>query len=195
MFGLGIVPKKIFLAYSTQYLFNNKTCTWKRGHVRHLYMQKKPHHGGVDICNYVKTCYFNIFVLFIVDTTSILKLVFPTVYCFWHDGYFGGCVVVIVTVAVVVFIYLFICLSIYLFYFFVNSFIHLFISFSATSTVILIFVVVAVIATVALVVGVIVIFCACLVIVVANLMLMFTILVLLSVPCFTVNSVGKSYKF
>ena len=49
--------------------------------------------------------YFNIFVLFIVDTTSILKLVFPTVYCFCLDGYFGGCVVaIIVTVVILIFV-------------------------------------------------------------------------------------------
>ena len=59
-----------------------------------------------------KKVYFNILVLFIVDTTSVLKLVFPTVYYFCLDGYSGGCVVVIiVTVVVVVFIYL----SFYLF--------------------------------------------------------------------------------
>ena len=69
--------------------------------------------------------------------------------------------------------------------------IHLFIIFSADSTVILIFVTVVVIATVAFVVGVIVAFCVCWVIVAANLMLMFSILVLLFVPDFTVNSVDK----
>ena len=69
--------------------------------------------------------------------------------------------------------------------------IHLFIIFSADSTVILIFVTVVVIATVAFVVGVIVAFCVCWVIVVANLMLMFSILVLLFVPYFTVNTVDK----
>ena len=55
--------------------------------------------------------YVDIFILFVVDTTSILKLVFPAVYCFCLNGYFSGCVVVIiVTVVVVVFIYLFIYL-------------------------------------------------------------------------------------
>ena len=135
--------------------------------------------------------HFNIFVLFIADTTSVLKLVFPTVYCFCLDGYFGGCVVAIivtvVVVAVVLFIYLFIYIFIY-FAFFVCLFIYYF---SATSTVVLIFVAVVVIATDAFVVGVILAFRVCLVIVVANLMLMFSILVLLFVPYFTVNSVDK----
>ena len=126
--------------------------------------------------------YFNIFILFIVGTTSILKLVFPTVYYFRLDGYFGGCVVAIIVA--VVFIYLFCFL-------FFCLFIYLFIIFSAASTVILIFDVVVVIATVAFVVGVIVAFCVCWVIIVANLMLMFSILVLLFVPYFTVNSVDK----
>ena len=49
--------------------------------------------------------YFNIFALFIVDTTSVLKLVLPTVYYFCLDGYFGGCVIAIIVT--VVFIYLF----------------------------------------------------------------------------------------
>ena len=49
--------------------------------------------------------YFNIFVLFLADTTSILKLVFPTVYYFCLDGYFGGCAIAIIVT--VVFIYLF----------------------------------------------------------------------------------------
>ena len=69
--------------------------------------------------------------------------------------------------------------------------IHLFIIFSADSTVILIFVTVVVIATVAFVVGVIVAFCVYWVIVVANSMLIFSILVLLFMPYFTVNTVDK----
>ena len=46
--------------------------------------------------------YFNISVLCIVDTTSILKSVFPTTYCFCLDGHLGGCVIAI-TVAIVIF--------------------------------------------------------------------------------------------
>ena len=58
-----------------------------------------------------KHVYFNIFLFFIVDTISILKLVFLTVYCFCLDDYFGGCVVAIIVTVVVVFV--FICLFIY----------------------------------------------------------------------------------
>ena len=47
------------------------------------------------------------------------------------------------------------------------------------------------VATVGFVVRVIVAFCVCWVIVVANLMLMFSILVLLFVPYFTVNTVDR----
>ena len=67
--------------------------------------------------------YFNIPVLFNEDTTSILKLVFTTVYCFCLDGYVGGYAFAIINTIVVVFIYLliylficlFVCLFIYLF--------------------------------------------------------------------------------
>ena len=41
--------------FNPVYLFDNKTCTWKRGH-GHQYVRKKPQHGGVDIWNYMKTC-------------------------------------------------------------------------------------------------------------------------------------------
>ena len=123
--------------------------------------------------------YFHISVLFILDTISILKLVFPTVYCFCLDGYVGGCVLAII-VTVVVFIYLFILLFCLFIYYF-----------SAASAGVLFFVAIVVIATVAFVDGVIFVFCMCLVIVAANLMLMFSILVLLFVPYCTVNSVNK----
>ena len=48
--------------------------------------------------------YFNVSDLFIVDTTSILKLMFPVAFCFWVDSCLGYCVAVVV----VIFIYLFI---------------------------------------------------------------------------------------
>ena len=74
--------------------------------------------------------YFNIFVLFIVDTTSILKLVFPIVYCFCIDGCFGRFVVAIIVTVVVIFIYSFIYLFIHLFIYLLNYlFIYLFIYF------------------------------------------------------------------
>ena len=72
---------------------------------------------------------FNSVVLVIADTTSILKLVFPTVYCFYLDGYVGGCAAVAI---IAITTYLFFYLLIYLFIYY----------FSAALTVILIFVVV-----------------------------------------------------
>ena len=52
--------------FNPVYLFDNKACTWKRGHGRHWYVQKEPHQKEVDIWNYVKTCIsFYVFVLFI----------------------------------------------------------------------------------------------------------------------------------
>ena len=114
---------------------------------------------------------FNSVVLVIADTTSILKLVFPTVYCFCLDGYVGGCAVVaIIAITTYLFIYLlffcpFDCYS----YFCCRC----------------------CIATIAFVAGVIIAFCVCLVIDVANLMLMFPILVLLFMPYFIVNSADK----
>ena len=77
--------------------------------------EKVPLQGSCYIELRKNMCFFNIFVLFIVDTTFILKLVFPTVYCFCLDGYFGGCVVAIIVTVVFVFIYLFIWFFVYLF--------------------------------------------------------------------------------
>ena len=193
MFGLGIAPKEIFLAYSTQFVFS--TIRLVPGNVVMVAIDmcgKSPITGEWIYGITWKHVYFNIFVLFIVDTTSILKLVFPTIV-------FPTIFVLIVTLMAVLLsllllllqLFLFI-LFIYLFCFFVffNLFIYLFIV-SATSTFILIFVAVVVIATVSFVVGVTVTFCACCDIVVANLMLTFSVLVLLFVPYFTVNSVNK----
>ena len=71
-----------------------------------------------------KHVYFNISVLFIVDITSILKLVFPTAYCFCPDGHLGGCAVEIV-VAVVVLFYLLVYSVYFLFLFIFHLFIYL----------------------------------------------------------------------
>ena len=79
MFGLGMVLKKNFLAYSTHFVF--LTIGLVPGNMV-MVANDKSHHRGVDVCNYVKV-YFNISVLFIVDNTSILKLVFPITYCFF----------------------------------------------------------------------------------------------------------------
>ena len=84
-------------------LFYNKTCTWKRGRDCYWYVRKEPQHEWVDIWNYGKTYVFNISVLFIVDTTSVLKLFFPLSYWFCHDGQLKGCVVVIINVVVAFF--------------------------------------------------------------------------------------------
>ena len=140
-----------------------------------------------------KHAYFNIFILFIVDTTPILKLVFPTIVFPTISVLMVTLVAVLLSLLLLLLLlFLFIYFFIYLFWFFVYLFIYLFIIFSAASTVILIFVAVVVIAAVAFVVGVIVAFCVCWVIVAANLMLMFSILVLLFAPYFfTVNSVDK----
>ena len=118
MFGLGIAPKEIFLAHSTQFVF--LTIRLVPGNMVMVTIDKcgkSPIMGEWIYGITWKHVYFNIFVLFIVDTTSILKLVFPTVYCFCLDGYFGGCVVAII-VTVVVFIYLFIYFYLFIYYFF-----------------------------------------------------------------------------
>ena len=148
MFGLCIEPKEICPAYSTQFVF--LTIRLVPGNVvmvAHWYVREWIY--GLTW----KHVYFNISVLFIVDTNSILKLVFPTASYFCLDGHLGGSVVFIIVTVVVVFIYLFI-------YLFCFLFIKLFI-FSVAFTVILIFVGVVVITTVAFVVGVIVALCMC----------------------------------
>ena len=148
MFRLGIAPKEIFLAYLTQFIF--------------LKIRLVPGNVvmfAIDICrkrsitgNWIygitwNHVYFNISVLFIGHTTSILKFLFPTPYCFCLDSNLGGCVVVH---------YSYLCLLLL-----------------SSLLLLLIFV--------------------CVVIVVVNIMLMFSILVLLCMPYFTVNSVGKWY--
>ena len=45
-------------------------------------------------------------ILFIVDTTSILKLVFPITYCFCLDSHLSGCVVAIIAVVIAFFLQL-----------------------------------------------------------------------------------------
>ena len=131
-----------------------------------------------------KHVYFNIFVVCIVHTTSILKLVLPTIVFRTISVLMVTLVAVLLPLLLLLLLFLFINFFIYLIF-------YLFIIFSVTLTVILTFVVVVVIATVAFVVWVIIVFCVCWVIIVANLMLMFSILVLLFVPYFTVNSVDK----
>ena len=128
MFGLSIALKEIFLLYSTQFVFS--TVRFVSGNVVMVTIDMcwKSLIRGEWIYGITwKHVYFNIFVLFIVDATSILKLVFPTVYVY---------VLMIILVAVLLpllllllflflFIYLFIYLLIYLFCFFVYLFIYL----------------------------------------------------------------------
>ena len=109
----------------------------------------------------LKHVYFNISVLFIVATTSILRSVYSTAYCFGIDGHLGVCFVVVI-VAIVVFLFFCFCFFCFCFCFF-----------SVVLTVILIFVIVVVIATVAFVVGFIVIFFVWGVGAVVNIMLVF----------------------
>ena len=137
MFGLGIAPKKIFLAYSTRVVFSKIRLATGNVIIAATDMCGKSPITGEQIYGITsKLVYFNTFVLFIVDTTSILKSVFPTAYCFCLDGNLGSCVVAIIVA--VVFFYLFI----YLFFVFIYLFIYLFF---VVSTVILIFVVLGVI--------------------------------------------------
>ena len=72
MFGLGIEPKEIFLAYSTQFVFSTIRLVLGKVVMVAIDMCRKSPIPG-------KHVYFNIFVVFIVYTTSILKLVFPSI--------------------------------------------------------------------------------------------------------------------
>ena len=76
MFGLGIMPKEIFLAYSTQFIFSTIRLTWLWSPF--TYAEKAPS-GRSQYMELFENVYFSIFVLFIVDTISILKLALPTV--------------------------------------------------------------------------------------------------------------------
>ena len=98
--GLGMVPKEIFLAYSTQLVF--LTIMLVPGNVVMVGIdmcEKSPTTGKWIYGITWKRVYFDISVLFIVDNTSILKLVFPIYYCFCLDIKLIGCVVIIVAVA------------------------------------------------------------------------------------------------
>ena len=92
MFGLGIAPKEIFFAYLSQFVF--------------LTIRLIPgNEFMVDMCGKIpimgewiygitwKHVHFNISVLFIVDTTSSLKLVFPIPYflSWWSLGWLCCC--------------------------------------------------------------------------------------------------------
>ena len=120
MFGLGLAPKEIFFAYSIQFVFLTislylETWSWSP-----LICVGKVSIMGEWISGTTwKHVYFNISVLFIVNTTFILKLVFPTSYCFCLDDRLGGYVVAtIVPVFIVAFTYFFIYL-VYLFIYYI----------------------------------------------------------------------------
>ena len=59
MFGLGIAPKEIFLAYSTQFVFSTIRLVPRNVVMVDIDMcGKSPITEGVDIWNYVKTGLF-----------------------------------------------------------------------------------------------------------------------------------------
>ena len=84
--------------------------------------EKAPSRGSgyMELSQHV---YFNISVLFIVDTTSILKSLLPAAYYFCLDDYLGDCIVAITVTAVVVFIFLFFYF-VFSFCFFLDSWIR-----------------------------------------------------------------------
>ena len=101
MFGLGMVPKENFLAYSSQFVFLTITLVlWNVLMVAIDTCAKSPITGEWIYPVTWKYMYFNISVLsfFILDNTSILKLVFPITYCFCLDSLLSGCVAVIIVV-------------------------------------------------------------------------------------------------
>ena len=176
MFGLGIASKEIFLAYSTQFVFS--AIRLVRGNLVMVVIDmcgKSPITGEWIYGITWKHVYFNIFVAFIVHTTSY----------YLHTG----CIVVTIVTAVVVvlFLYLFfiyIFPSLFFFSFlFTYSFIYLFIYFPLR----LLFLFLLLLLSSLLLFLMLVSF----VFVVANLTLMFSIFVLLFVLYFIVNSVDK----
>ena len=104
MFWLGIASKEIFVACPTQFVF--------------LIIRPVPGNlvmVTIDMCGkssitegtgYMElrenNVYFDIFFLFIVDATFILKFECPTVCCFCLDGHLYDCFVAIIVSVVVV---------------------------------------------------------------------------------------------
>ena len=116
MFGLGVEPKEIFLAYSIQFVF--LTIRLVPGNVVMVTTDmrgKSPITGGVNIWNNVKTCVFQYFRSFYCRCYFCFKISVSYCLYFCLDGYFDGCVVPI-TAAAVVFIYL--CVNLFVFLFF-----------------------------------------------------------------------------
>ena len=112
MFGLGIAPKETFLAYSTQFVF--LIIRLVPGNVVMVAIDmcgKSPITGEWIYGITWKHVYFNIFVLFFVNTTSILKLVFHTVYAFCLDGPMAVLLPLLLMLLLFLFIYLLFFLS------------------------------------------------------------------------------------
>ena len=85
------IKGELSLLFNPICLFDNKTCTKKRGHGRNWYVQKEPHHGEVGIWNYVKTCrYMSIFlyisIFFYGNVPFFCCCFFFTVVLFFHLG-------------------------------------------------------------------------------------------------------------
>ena len=99
---------EIFLAYSTHFIF--LTISLVPGNVvlvAIVMCGKSPNTGEWIYGMTLKQVYFNLSVLFVVGTTSILKSVFPTAYCFCLDGHLGDCAVAIIVAVVVVVLFCF----------------------------------------------------------------------------------------
>ena len=92
-----MVPNENFLAYLTQFVFLTIRLVPGNLIMVTIDMYRKSPNTGEWIYGIMrKHVYFNVSVLFIVYKTSILKLVFPTFFCFCLDSHLSGCVVVVV---------------------------------------------------------------------------------------------------
>ena len=129
MFELGIVAKEIFLSYSTQFVFSTIRLVPRNVVMVVIDVCGKASITGEWIYGITwKYVYFNIFVLFVLDTTtSILKLMFPTIVFPTISVLMVILVAVLLPLLLLLLLLLF--LFIYLFIFF-YSFIYLFILFT-----------------------------------------------------------------
>ena len=168
IFGLSIAPKEIFLVYTTQFVF--LTIRLVPGNVVMVAIDmcgKSPITGEWIYGITWKHVYFNISVLFIADTTSILKLVFPATNCF-----------LLPLLLLLLLLFLFICLFIYFFFLTLQPLFLFLLSLLSSLLLLLLLVIVA--------------FCVCvwlLLLLIANLIRMFLTQIWLCVPYFTVNTV------
>ena len=187
IFGLSIAPKEIFLVYTTQFVF--LTIRLVPGNVVMVAIDmcgKSPITGEWIYGITWKHVYFNISVLFIADTTSILKLVFPATNCFLLPLLL---LLLLLFLFICLFIYFVFCLFIHLFCFFVCLFIYFFF---LTLQPLFLFLLSLLSSLLLLLLLVIVAFCVCvwlLLLLIANLIRMFLTQIWLCVPYFTVNTV------